>query len=126
MTTESPFGLFMRSMPPSKNFSATAQEDADGGVLISLVGYLEGESANALTGPLIMLVNQWKGEPLLVIDFARLEYISSLGIGTITMAAATARKQGISVSLRNLRPSVRHVFDLLGMSSFIPIEADHA
>jgi anti-anti-sigma factor len=128
MSQEELFQNLGRTFATFKGFSVKAEElpGATGGILVTLTGNLEGEAANNLMEPLIGLIDGWHGAPRVVIDLSALEYISSLGIGTLTMVAATSRKRSIGVSLRNPRPSVRHVLDLLGIPRYIPIEAADA
>jgi anti-anti-sigma factor len=128
MSNEEQFQSLARAFASFKSFSVKAEEitAGAGGLLICLAGHLEGEAANNLMEPLIGAIDEWHGAPRLVIDLSQLEYISSLGIGTLTMVAATCRKRSIGVTLRNPRPSVRHVLDLLGIPRYIPIEGADA
>jgi anti-anti-sigma factor len=93
-----------------------------GALWVSLSGYLDAEAATALMKPLITVMETWEGEARsIVVDMEHLEYIASLGIGLLAMAAATARKRNISLVLHAPQPSVLRVLELLGIPTFIPV-----
>ena len=104
-----------------KNFSARAQVSPQGGLRVVFEGYLDGDAANAVSGPLVALVAAWDGAPRIIVDLAELQYIASLGIGMLTMAAVAAKKKAIDMSLESPRPAVLHVLELLGIPEYIPV-----
>lgn len=57
----------------------------------------------------------------LILDFAKLDYISSAGLRVLLGAAQAMDGKGDMV-VRNLTPSVREVFDLTGFSNMFNIE----
>ena len=57
----------------------------------------------------------------LILDFAKLDYISSAGLRVLLGAAQAMDGKGDMV-VRNLKPSVREVFDLTGFSNLFNIE----
>lgn len=57
----------------------------------------------------------------LILDFAKLDYISSAGLRVLLGAAQAMDGKGDMV-VRNLNPSVREVFDLTGFSNLFNIE----
>lgn len=62
----------------------------------------------------------------LIFDCGELEYVSSAGLRVFLMAAKTAQRGGIALSLCSLRPAVREVFDLSGFSRVISVQPDRA
>lgn len=57
-----------------------------------------------------------------VIDFAGLEYISSLGLGVLLEAQKRLGEVGAGLTLRNLSEHLREVFRLAGFDSVFDIE----
>jgi anti-sigma B factor antagonist len=57
---------------------------------------------------------------LLVLDFAKLDYISSMGIKALVSARKAVRSQDGHVVLINLQPQIRKVFEIV---SALPREA---
>ncbi len=57
----------------------------------------------------------------LVLDLAKLEYISSAGLRVVLAAQKLMNAQG-SMKLVNLSPEVREVFDITGFSDVMTIE----
>ena len=62
----------------------------------------------------------------LIFDCGELEYVSSAGLRVFLMAAKTAQRANIALSLCSLRPAVREVFDLSGFSRVISVHPDRA
>ncbi|HYE48037.1 MAG TPA: STAS domain-containing protein [Azospirillaceae bacterium] len=60
----------------------------------------------------------------LVIDFAGLDYVSSLGLRTLLKTAKQCREKGVRLAVCALHPHVREVFDISGFSSIFPIHPD--
>jgi anti-sigma B factor antagonist len=60
----------------------------------------------------------------LIFDCGELEYVSSAGLRVFLMAAKTAQRANIALSLCSLRPAVREVFDLSGFSRVISVHPD--
>jgi anti-anti-sigma factor len=62
----------------------------------------------------------------LIFDCAELDYVSSAGLRVFLMAAKSAQRSGISLSLCSLKPAVREVLDLSGFSRVITLHTDRA
>jgi len=56
-----------------------------------------------------------------VLDFGKLEYVSSAGLRSILVAAKKAKAAGGSVSCCALQSMVKKVFDLAGFAAMIPV-----
>lgn len=61
-----------------------------------------------------------------IIDCARLDYVSSAGLRVFLLAARASQRAGIAFVLCALTPAVREVFDLSGFSRMITVHPDRA
>lgn len=57
----------------------------------------------------------------ILVDFARLEYISAAGIGVFISHLYTLKKKDMSLILFNMKPKIRNVFTVTGIDEFITI-----
>ncbi len=57
----------------------------------------------------------------LILDFAKLEYISSAGLRVILAAQKTMNKQG-SMVIKNVNSTIMEVFEITGFSDILTIE----
>lgn len=57
----------------------------------------------------------------LVLDFQKLEYISSAGLRVLLMAQKTMNKQG-SMVIRNVNETIAEVFEITGFADMLTIE----
>ena len=57
----------------------------------------------------------------LVLDFARLDYLSSAGLRVLLSAQKRMNKQG-SMKLLHVNDTVKEVFDITGFADFLTIE----
>jgi len=107
-----------------RHFKAGAAADtgASPGLVVSLEGNLDANAAAIAMDPFIELVEQWDGAPRMVVALEGLAYIASTGVGMLSLAAATAHKRGIALSLRRPQPAVLNVLKLLGITGFIPTD----
>jgi anti-anti-sigma factor len=110
-----------RATEKMKHFSARAGV-RDGGLLIHLEGYLDGDAATASMPIVLELIEKWDGKPVVVFVLDKLEYISSLGVGLLTAAKTVARQRGFAHALENPQQPVRNVLDLLGMFAYLSIQ----
>jgi anti-sigma B factor antagonist len=62
----------------------------------------------------------------LILDCAQLEYVSSAGLRIFLLAAKSAQRAAIWMSLCSLRPAVREVLDLSGFSRVMNVYPDRA
>lgn len=69
-----------------------------------------------------------QGEHRLVLDFSRLEYVSSAGLRSVIAAAKSANSRGGSVCCCGLTGVVKRVFEVSGFTTLLPIfeTVDHA
>ena len=62
-----------------------------------------------------------EGRTELVVDFSKVDYISSAGLRSLMLAAKSAKNQGGRVACCGLQGVVKKVFDISGFSTIIPV-----
>ncbi len=87
--------------------------------VLSAAGRLDAVSSPGFEKELTALISA--GETLLIVDFGRLDYISSAGLRTILAAAKKLREKQGKLFLAGLRSVVKEVFEISGFTSIIPI-----
>ena len=77
------------------------------------VGQIDHANAQALQQALApTLKDPPAGTAALILDFTGIEYISSMGLRVLMMAAKQMRARGARVAVTNLRPVVKEIFDI--------------
>lgn len=100
-------------------------EDRNGAiVLLGLVGRLDSSTSPQMEEKVVGLLNG--GTKQLVVNFARLDYISSAGLRVLLMAAKKLRASGGVIALCALKPHIREVFDIAGFTAMFPIHESEA
>jgi anti-anti-sigma factor len=61
------------------------------------------------------------GDRRVIVDLAELDYINSVGLRVLMLAAKRLQPVGGRIVLCALQPSIRHVFDIAGLSSTFAI-----
>jgi anti-anti-sigma factor len=98
-------------------------EEREGDVLVLVpVGRLDTTTSRDFEKRLLELVNG--GNIHYVIDFARLEYVSSAGLRVLVMLGKRLPGLSGSLVLATLSPQVREVFDIAGFTRVFQIVAD--
>jgi anti-anti-sigma factor len=98
-------------------------EEREGDVLVLVpVGRLDTTTSRDFEKRLLELVNG--GNIHYVIDFARLEYVSSAGLRVLVMLGKRLPGMSGSLVLATLSPQVREVFDIAGFTRVFQIVAD--
>lgn len=97
----------------------TIEKKAEGSALTIMV---EGR-LDTMTAPNLEqeLKNSLDGVTDLVLDFGKLEYISSAGLRVVLSAQKTMNRQG-SMKIIHASEEVRDVFDITGFSDIMTIE----
>lgn len=85
---------------------------------VSLEGRLDTVTAPSLEEELKASLD---GIQELVLDFQKLEYISSAGLRVLLMAQKTMNKQG-SMVIRNVNETIAEVFEITGFADMLTIE----
>jgi stage II sporulation protein AA (anti-sigma F factor antagonist) len=87
-------------------------------VVVSVQGRVDASNAGALEQKLFGLIAG--GEKRLVLDAARLDYISSAGLRALLVARKRLPTGG-SLALCALQPQIREILEIAGLSSLFPI-----
>lgn len=95
-------------------------EKIDGINCLYLDGYLDAYTAPELENSLAELVKS--GEKDILVNFSRLEYISSAGLGVFMAFIEDLRDKGGDIKLTEMKQKVYSVFDLLGFPMLFNIE----
>jgi anti-sigma B factor antagonist len=93
------------------DFSLRTRRDEDISI-IEIDGFLDAHTAPQLEEELQRLIDQ--GQLSLVIDFTRLQYISSAGLGVFMAYIEEIREKGGDMVLTGMSENIYNVFDLLG------------
>jgi anti-anti-sigma factor len=72
-----------------------------------------------------LLKNIDSGATRLLIDFSKLDYISSAGLRSVLLAAKRIRATGGRMSLCSLNRQIAEVFDISGFSSILDIQPSY-
>jgi anti-sigma B factor antagonist len=64
-----------------------------------------------------------KGSSAMIVDFEKLEYISSAGLRVILKATKDIHRQGGKIYLCAMQDYVKEVFEIAGFDTFLPIAA---
>lgn len=92
--------------------------------VLALDGYLDAHTAPQFEGA---IQNEMAaGHLQLVVDCARLTYISSAGLGVFMSFIEEIREKGGDIKLCGLVPKVYQVFEVLGFPALFDIVADTA
>lgn len=87
--------------------------------MLSLSGRLDAYSSTEVEKKLDSLLDA--GQPCLVIDLEKLEYISSSGLRVFLAALKKAKKQEGDIKLACMKPFIKEVFDIAGFSQLFNI-----
>ena len=85
---------------------------------IQLVGEL-----NTVTAPEFdkVIKDDIKGVSTLILDFAKLDYLSSAGLRVLLLAQKTMNQQGNMV-VRNVNSQILDIFEMTGFTNILTIE----
>jgi len=87
--------------------------------VVSIEGELDALTANKLNKALSDLLE--KGRIRLALDFSKVRFISSAGLGAILRVQQEASKSGGQIRLFSLPKNVRNVFEIAGFDKIIPM-----
>jgi len=80
---------------------------------VRLIGEIDVFASPEVKTALCSLVKE--GHTLLVIDFSKVAYIDSTGLGALVAALKTARENGGSIAIVCTNPQIRRIFDITGL-----------
>ena len=82
-------------------------------IVAAPVGRVDHHNADKLEAALAPLVKEAAGKKgVLVLDFAGVEYISSVGLRILMIAAKQLRSSDAKIAVTNLRPVVAEIFSI--------------
>ncbi len=91
----------------------------DNRCVITIDGEIDASSSIELDNAISQSIKQ--GERKIVVDCAKLKYISSAGLGVFMSYLEDFENQGIKISLYNMDEKVKSVFEILGLVDLISI-----
>ncbi|MBA3440710.1 MAG: STAS domain-containing protein [Pyrinomonadaceae bacterium] len=101
---------------------ALSVEMQDGFSIIHLEGYLDAHTAPQFETAIQSEIDA--GRFQIIVDCAKLTYISSAGLGVFMTFVEEVREQGGDIKICGLVPKVQQVFEILGFSSLYDLCAD--
>ena len=92
--------------------------------VVSVIGFLDAHTFPELENKLNALIDD--GVQYVVLDFGRLEYISSAGLGVLIGVAKKVREKSGDLKLVNLSEKILRIVTLLGFSRILQIFEEQA
>jgi anti-anti-sigma factor len=89
--------------------------------LVKISGMVDSASSPELQDAVDAIATETleKGGFNVVFDLADVEFISSAGLRALLLARKTADRQNGSIEVRNVKQSIREVFDMTGFSKIL-------
>ncbi len=104
---------------------AVRRKDLENVSVLALEGYLDAHTAPKFEDALRQLVDE--GRYNILVNFEKLEYISSAGLGVFMGFIENVRAKGGDIKMCNMSEKVFKIFDLLGFPALydiVPREED--
>jgi len=102
-----------------KNFMSLSAEKIGDVLVVLPSGQINSANAAGIEADLMAHVE--KGQNKIILDLARLDYISSAGLRVVLMLAKRLKQAGGALLLCNIQPDVREVFDISGFLAILPV-----
>jgi anti-anti-sigma factor len=79
---------------------------------------------DTITSPQLQseILQKFQTEKFLILDFAKVQYVSSAGLRALLIGQKTAASKGGSMELRNVSNTVMSVLDSVGFSKILTIK----
>ena len=94
----------------------------DNVLILAPEGRIDSKTAKEFEGHLLGAIGN--GESRIIVDFAKLDYISSAGLRVLLMAAKRLRGGGNVYRLCALSPNIKEVFEVSGFDRMLSIHDD--
>jgi anti-anti-sigma factor len=91
----------------------------EGHVVVSLSGRIDSTAAVEFEEKLIEIIDA--GTHSMIVDFSRIQFISSAGLRVLLLAAKKVKPYGGKIILSEMSKDVKEVFDISGFSSIFEI-----
>ena len=101
-----------------------AEERHDGVLVLSPVGRLDSGNVNAFEAGVMKRIGA--GERRLVVDFSRLDFISSSSLRVLLLAAKAVKAGSGTLVACSMKPHIEEVFRVSGFDRIIPVKATRA
>ena len=98
------------------------QEKVGNVVAVVLKGRVDAATSKTVEDALLNLIDG--GERKFVIDLAGVDYISSVGLRVLILAAKRLKPLQGAVTVCSLQPQIRQVFDIAGFTTIFKIYAN--
>lgn len=95
-------------------FSVETEEQDDGVVKVNVIGFLDAHTFEQMESVISQLFEKEKYK--IIVDLAKVEYISSAGCGVFIGAISDAKENDGNIVLLNPTDNVMEVFELLGLN----------
>ena len=90
---------------------------------LTLSGRIDAGTTDSFAGALTACID--RGERRLILDLAAVDYISSVGLRALILAAKRLAPLGGRIVLCAPQPRIRQLLDIAGFTSLFPIAASH-
>ncbi|MGQ9631876.1 MAG: STAS domain-containing protein [bacterium] len=97
----------------------STRDGPSGTVILKVGGSLDAHTVPKFESALRELIE--KGKCKIIVDFARLDYISSAGLGVFMSVIDDTRGKGGDIKLVNLTDKIYKIFELLGFDQLFQI-----
>ena len=97
------------------------QEKVGGVVAAVLKGRVDAGTSKAVEDALLKLIDG--GERRLVVDLAAVDYISSVGLRVLIVAARRLKPLQGTVAVCSLQPAIKQIFEIAGFTAIFKIYA---
>jgi anti-anti-sigma factor len=95
------------------SFMHISQERYGDALVLALAGRIDNSTTEGLKTGLDSYVAACRSEgDKLILDFSKVEYISSVGLRVLMLAAKQSREQGGTIVVAALQPVVREIFEI--------------
>ena len=94
--------------------------DEEHGVVVAIAGRLDAVTSADFEKRMRELID--RGNAALVVDFERLDYISSAGLRALLVVARTLKAKDGRLRFANVKGGVRAVFDMSGFASMFQLD----
>ena len=101
-----------------------AESKIDAVFVLEPTGRLDSANARTFEERVVAALDQ--GETALLIDFGKLDYISSAGLRVLLMGAKRLQQSGGTIALCALSASIHEVFEISGFLTIFAVHDDRA
>lgn len=98
---------------------AVTVERLDKAAVVDLVGELDAHTSHAVRQAVVRLIEE--GAITIIINMERVDFIDSVGLGTLVGCLKRTAEHGGSISLVCSNPHIQKVFDITGLCKIFSI-----